>query len=380
MKIIPYGRQYIDHKDIKSVSRVLNGELITTGSQVDKFENKIKKFLNCKYSITCNSGTSALFLAFKSIDIKRNDIIIMPAINFVASYNIAKQLNAKIFLADIDKETGQMLPSNVIDVCKKYKLKRIKAVVTMYNSGYPYDAEKFKKLKDIYNCFIIEDACHAFGASYKIENKNIKVGSCLHSDISTFSLHPLKTITTGEGGIVTTNSKKIAEKVKKIRSLGIEKNLNKHWEYNVKYVGFNFRLNDFQCALGLSQLDKISKFISQRKKIFLNYQKLLSKIKEINLPIHLRKYTSSHHLFIINLKKSNIKLKEKFIKFMLKNKILLQYHYIPVYRFKVFRGKYINKNSEIYYKSAISLPIYYGLKYNEQVYITKKIKEFFKKY
>ena len=379
MKIIPYGRQYIDHKDIKSVSRVLNGELITTGSQIDKFENKIKKFLNCKYSITCNSGTSALFLAFKSIDIKSNDIIIMPAINFVASYNIAKQLNAKIFLADIDKETGQMLPSNVIDVCKKYKIKRIKAVVTMYNSGYPYDAEKFKKLKDIYNCFIIEDACHAFGASYKIENKNIKVG-CLHSDISTFSLHPLKTITTGEGGIVTTNSKKIAEKVKKIRSLGIEKNSNKHWEYDVKYVGFNFRLNDFQCALGLSQLDKISKFISQRKKIFLNYQKLLSKIKEINLPIHLTKYTSSHHLFIINLKKSNIKLKEKFIKFMLKNKILLQYHYIPVYRFKVFRGKYINKNSEIYYKSAISLPIYYGLKYNEQVYITKKIKEFFKKY
>ena len=124
MKIIPYGRQYIDHKDIKSVSRVLNGELITTGSQVDKFENKIKNFLNCKYSLSCNSGTSALFLAFKSIDIKKNDIIIMPAINFVASYNIAKQLNAKIYLADVDKETGQMLPRNGIDVFKKYKIKR----------------------------------------------------------------------------------------------------------------------------------------------------------------------------------------------------------------------------------------------------------------
>ena len=378
MKIIPYGRQYIDHKDIKSVSRVLNGELITTGSQVDKFENKIKNFLNCKYSLSCNSGTSALFLAFKSIDIKKNDIIIMPAINFVASYNIAKQLNAKIYLADVDKETGQMLPRNVIDVCKKYKIKRLKAVVTMYNGGYPLNAEKFKKLKDIYNCFIIEDACHAFGASYKIGNKNIKVGSCLHSDISTFSLHPLKTITTGEGGVVTTNSKKIAEKVKKIRSLGIEKNLNKHWEYDVKYVGFNFRLSDFQCALGLSQLDKISKFISQRKKIFLNYQKLLSKIKEINLPTHLRKYTSSHHLFIINLKKSNKKIKEKFIKFMLKNKILLQYHIFQFIDLKFLEEIY-NKNSEIYYKSAISLPIYYGLKYNEQVYITKN-KEFFKKY
>ena len=379
MKIIPYGRQYIDHKDIKSVSKVLNSELITTGSQVDKFENKIKKYLNCKYSFTCNRVTSALFLAFKSINIKKNDIIIMPAINFVASYNVAKQLNAKIFLADVDKETGQMLPRNVIDICKKFKIKRVKAVVTMYNGGYPLNAEKFKKLKDIYNCFIIEDACHALGASYKIGNKNIKVGSCFHSDISTFSLHPLKTITTGEGGIVTTNSKKIAEKVKKIRSLGIEKNLDKHWEYNVKYVGFNFRLSDFQCALGLSQLNKIFKFITHRKKIFLNYQRLLSKLKEINLPTQLKNYTSSHHLFIINLKKPNIKIKEKFIKFMLKNKILLQYHYIPVYKFKIFKGKYINKNSEIYYKSAISLPIYYELKYNEQVYIAKKIKEFFKK-
>jgi dTDP-4-amino-4,6-dideoxygalactose transaminase len=146
----------------------------------------------------------------------------------------------------------------------------------------------------------------------------------------------------------------------------------------VKYVGFNFRLSDFQCALGLSQLNKIFKFITHRKKIFLNYQRLLSKLKEINLPTQLKNYTSSHHLFIINLKKPNIKIKEKFIKFMLKNKILLQYHYIPVYKFKIFKGKYINKNSEIYYKSAISLPIYYGLKYNDQVYITKKIKEFFK--
>ena len=377
MKIIPYGRQFIDRSDKLNLLKILSKEKITSGNEVLKFENKIKKFLKVKYAVSCNSGTSALFLALKSINIKKNDVIVMPAINFIASYNVAKQLDAKIFLADVDKETGQMSPENVIDVCNKFKIKKIKAIVTMYNGGYPLNAEKFKKLKKNYNCFIIEDACHALGAYYRIGNKNIRIGSCNHSDISTFSLHPLKTITTGEGGIVTTNSKKIAERLEKIRSLGIERNNYKHWEYNVKYIGFNFRLTDFQCALGSSQINKILKFISQRRKIFLNYQKLLSKLKQISLPDHLSKYNSAYHLFIINLKKPSKEKKEKFIKFMLKNKIILQYHYIPIYKFKVFKGKYLNKNSEIYYKSAISLPIYCGLSLKQQNYIAKKINFFF---
>lgn len=376
-KLIPYGRQFIDKSDKLNLLKILSKEKITSGNEVFKFENKIKNFFKCKYSYTCNSGTSALFLAFMSINIKKNDVIIMPAINFIASYNIAKQLDAKVFLADVDKDTGQMSPENVTEVCKKFNIKKVKVILTMYNGGYPHNAEKFKRLKKYYNCFIIEDACHALGANYRVGTKNIKIGSCNHSDISTFSLHPLKTITTGEGGIVTTNSKKIAEKLEKIRSLGIERNTFKHWEYDVKYTGFNFRLTDFQCALGSSQIDKIFKFISKRRKIFLNYHKLLSKLDQINLPKHLSNYNSAHHLFIINLKKPNMKIKEKFIKFMLKNKIILQYHYIPIYKFKVFKGKYLNKNSEIYYKSAISLPIYFELKFQEQVYIAKKIKEFF---
>jgi len=152
-----------------------------------------------------------------------------------------------------------------------------------------------------------------------------------------------------------------------------------HWKYDVENIGFNFRLNDFQCALGISQLSKISKFISFRKKIFKNYQNLLRTLKHINLPQHRNNYQSSHHLFIITLKKQSHTIKDNLIKYMLKNKIFLQYHYIPIYKFKVFNGKFINKNSEIYYKSAISLPIYYGLTYKKQKYIVKKIKRFFEK-
>ena len=153
----------------------------------------------------------------------------------------------------------------------------------------------------------------------------------------------------------------------------------KHWTYEVENIGFNFRLNDFQSALGISQLSKLKKFISNRKKIFNNYMRLLSKIREINLPNHDNRYISSHHLFIVNLKYPNLHYKEKLIKHMLKNKVIIQYHYIPIYKFKVFRGKYIKKNSEIYFQSAISLPIYYGLTFKQQKYVVLKLKEFFKK-
>lgn len=377
MRYIPYGKQYIDKTDIRSVLNILKGPIITTGKEVQKFEEKITKFLGSKFSTTCNSGTSALFLALQSIEVKENDVIIMPAINFIASYNVSKLFKAKIFLADVNKDTGQMSPSNVVELCKKFKLKKIKAIITMYNGGYPENAEKFKQLKKKYGCYIIEDACHAFGAKYKSKNRYIKIGSCYHSDISTFSLHPVKTLTTGEGGIVTTNSKKLDKKIKRHRSLGIKKNLKKHWSYDVDHIGLNFRLSDFQCALGISQLKKVTKFLSFRKKIFFNYQKMLKNIPNIKLPSHKKKYISSNHLFIVNLNKPNLNLKEKLIKFMLKNKIILQYHYIPIYKFKIFKGKYINKNAEIYYNSAFSLPIYYGLSNKQQIYIAKQFENFF---
>ena len=205
--LIPYGRQYIDKKDLSAVQQSLRNEKITTGAYVEKFEKKINQFLKCKYSVSCNSGTSALFLAFKAIDLNKNDKVIMPSINFISSYNIAKVFGAQIFLADVDKSTGQMTPDDIEDCCKKFKLKNVKALVVMYNGGYPQNADKFFKLKKKYGFKIIEDACHALGAEYVFKKKIYKIGSCKHSDISTFSFHPLKTITTGEGGLITSNKK-----------------------------------------------------------------------------------------------------------------------------------------------------------------------------
>ncbi len=336
MKNIPYGKQFIDSNDINEVVRILKKDKITTGPYIKSFENKISSFLNCKYSTACNSGTSAIYLALRAIDLKEKENIIMPAMNFVASYNVAKILKANVFFADVDRLTGQVTPGTILECYKKNNLKKLKAIIVMYNGGYPQNTENFLEIKKKLKCYIIEDACHAFGSEYKSKKKLIKVGSCTHSDICTFSLHPLKTITTGEGGIVTTNSKKFNDKVKLVRSHGIIKS-KYHWKYNTIEHGLNLRLNDFQCALGISQLKKIKLFINKRKKISNTYDKYFSKLSEITLLERNKKKFSSNHLYIIHI--NNKRLKDKFIKFMLKNKVIVQYHYIPIYKFRINKKK-----------------------------------------
>ena len=256
MKITPYGRQYIDSQDIRIVSKALKEDLITTGRYVKKFENKISKFLKVNYVASCHSGTSALHLALMAIDLEKDDVIIMPAVNFIAVYNMARLMNAKIFLADVNPLTGQMTPETLLECIKNNKLRKIKAIVTMYLGGYPLNAIEFYKIKKKFNCYLIEDACHALGARYFNNKKYLPVGCCKHSDISTFSLHPVKTITSGEGGLVTTNNKFFYEKILSLRSHGIDKDRNFHWKYNLSKSGFNYRLSDINCALGLGQLKK----------------------------------------------------------------------------------------------------------------------------
>jgi len=383
MKTIPYGRQYIDSRDIKSVSQALKQNLITTGNYVKKFEDKISKFLKAKYVASCNSGTSALHLAFMAIDLKKNDIIIMPAINFIAAYNMAKLMNAKIFLADADSLTGQMTPETLLNCIKLNKLKKIKAIVTMYLGGYPENVIEFCNIKKKLKCFLIEDACHALGAKYLYNKQYFPIGCCNHSDIATFSLHPVKTITTGEGGLVTTNNKILYNRIVSSRSHGIYKDKNFHWKYNINESGLNYRLSDINCALGLSQLKKINKFLNYRKKISNIYNLELKKIiNKITLPLYKRS-KPSYHLFLISINFKKIRsTKDKFLKFLRKNNILCQYHYIPIYRFKLFNQK-INLNSykgaEFYYRNTISLPIFYGLSIRFQRKIINKIKVFLNK-
>ena len=275
-------------------------------------------------------------------------------------------MGANIYLADVNPETGQMTEKNVLECIKKNKLKKIKCFISMYLGGSPERNIELFKLKKKFKCFMIEDACHALGSYYSYLGKKFKIGSNKHSDISVFSFHPVKTIATGEGGCVTTNSEKIFNKIKSFCDHGINRNDNKHWDYNIKELGFNYRLSDLNCALGLSQLNKLKKFLNYRYKIRKNYVKLLhnskitfSKISECNY--------SANHLMIIFIKFSFIKSnKDKFMKFMKNNGIFCQQHYKPIYRYKFYNLKNNEiKNflgSEKYYSSSVSIPIFYGMK------------------
>jgi dTDP-4-amino-4,6-dideoxygalactose transaminase len=381
MKYIPYGRQFIDSKDKKLILSSLSNDLITTGPFVEKFERDLKKYLNCKYSYTCSSGTAAIHLAMLSIGLKKDDIILMPAINFIASYNMAKIIGSKVFLVDVDEFTGQITPEKILHCIKKNKLKKIKALLTMYHGGYPENIEKFYEIKKKYNFLIIEDACHALGSEYKYRNNFFKIGSCKHADISTFSLHPLKTITSGEGGIVTTNNAKIAKNIKLFRSHGILRNKQKHWAYDVVRHGFNYRLSDINCALGLSQLKKINFFLKKRRMI---YQKYLKEFKNFSSNIITPKYSknikSSYHLFLLNIKFDKLnKNKDNFLKYLKKNNIVAQQHYIPIYKFTIYNRKSTNfYGAEKYFNNSISTPIFVNLNNINQNKVIKIIKNYFK--
>ncbi|MDC0875803.1 aminotransferase class I/II-fold pyridoxal phosphate-dependent enzyme [Candidatus Pelagibacter sp.] len=376
---IPYGKQYLDKFDLKMVSKSLKEPLITTGKFVKKFEDKISSFLKVKNTVSCNSGTAALHLAFLASDIKKNDIIIMPAINFVSAFNMCNQLGAKVYLADVDSQTGQMTPESLLNCIKINKIEKIKVILTMYMGGFPENILNFYKIKKKFKCLLIEDACHAFGSAYEFNNKIIKVGSCRHSDISTFSLHPLKPITTGEGGIITTNNTIIANKIRNLRSHGIIRNHKYHWKYDISNPGFNYRLSDINSALGLSQLKKITIFIKHRKKVYNYYKKELNKYQNVlNFPKYNKKNNPTYHLVLININFKKLKSnKDSLLKYLQSKNIMCQFHYIPIYKFAFYRQKgTILKSSENYYKSTLSIPIYHEFNLKKQNIVIKSIKKF----
>ncbi len=378
-KKITYNKQFIDKSDINLVSKSLKSKFITTGEYVNSFEKKITQKFKSKFAFSCNSGTAALHLAFLSIGLKKNDVVLMPAVNFISSYSMANFLGAKIFLVDVDSKTGQLTPEKILECIKLNKIKKIKVIVSMYLGGYVKNNINFFKLKKKLNCFLIEDACHAIGAKYKVNNKKYYIGSCKHSDICTFSFHPVKTITTGEGGAITTNSNLIADKIKKFRNHGIIKNSKKYWKYDIEEMSFNYRLSDINCSLGLSQMNKLDKFISRRKKIFEYYKKKFRLFKNYIEIVNSDSTSSGFHLIILNINFKKLKNnKDSFFKFLNKRNIFPQYHYIPIYKFSFYKKKQFNKfkGTEFYFKNSISFPIYHELNKKSLDFIFESVKKF----
>ena len=375
MKAIKYNKQYIDENDKKNVLNALAEEKITTGKQIIKFENNLRKYLGSKFVSCVNSGTSAIYIAIKSLNLKKNDIVIMPSINFIASYNCAINLGLKIYLSDVDPKTGQSRPKDVEDTIKRNKLKKVDLVISMYLGGQPDNVVEYYKLKKKYKFLLMEDACHALGGSYEFNNKKYKVGCSNHCDISTFSLHPLKTITSGEGGVISTNSKLIYKKINLLKSHGILRK-KKYWNYEVIMNGYNYRMSDILASLGKSQLKKLKLFTNFRNKIFNSYKKILMKYDISFQKVDKNDY-SSFHLVIILFKNKSIR--DKVFTGMRQNKFFLNLHYIPIYRHPYYQNKKFSisnfPNAEYYYERALSIPVYYGLENKDLLKFEKVLKK-----
>tara|TARA_B110000027_G_scaffold104796_1_gene111158 strand:- start:6319 stop:7497 length:1179 start_codon:yes stop_codon:yes gene_type:complete len=374
---IAYGNHNINANDIKNVSLAIRSKNLTNGPILGKLENNLEKYLGVKNALTCSSGTAAIHLAMLGINLKKNDIVIMPAINFIAAYNICKIMGAKIFFADVDKFSGQITPTSIKKIIKDKKLKKIKVLITMYMGGFAENVKEIYNLKLKHKFFLLEDSCHAFGSSIKYNSKKYKIGSCKFSDMATFSMHPVKTITSAEGGIVTTNNKNLANKIKLIRSHGLLRGKKEYWKYYSKYDGLNYRLSEINCALALSQLQRVDEFVKKRKKIYETYKKKLKNFTDyIFFPNYENSDGSSYHLNIVHLNLLRINgNKDKFIKYLNRYNIYPQFHYTPIYRLKMLKNiktsKYIG--SEEYFLSALSLPIYVNLNNKMLSFVVKKI-------
>jgi UDP-4-amino-4,6-dideoxy-N-acetyl-beta-L-altrosamine transaminase len=375
-KFIPYGHQFIDKENIKEVVNVLKSDWITQGPKVREFEEALCKYTGAKYAVVVSSGTAALHIACLAAGIQQGDEVITSPITFVASANCVVYCGGKPVFADIQDDTINIDPQEI----KKKISKKTKAIIPVHFAGHPCDLEEIYSIAKDNNLIIIEDACHALGAEYK----GYKIGSCKFSDMTVFSFHPVKSITTGEGGAVLTNNEELYEKLLMLRTHGITKDKNKllnknegDWWYEMHYLGFNYRITDFQCALGLSQLRKLDSFIQYRRKIVEIYNKDLSEIDEIILPIERPYVKSSWHIYYIRLKNSE-KRREVFKK-LSKQNIGVQVHYIPVYLHPYYIKTFGYKEgccpkAESYYKSAITIPLFVGLKKSEIKYIVDHIK------
>lgn len=368
--MIPNGHQFINKEDIDSVVSVLKSDWLTQGPSISKFEKKLAEKCKAKHAVVVNNGTAALHLAYLAANLNPGDEVITTPNSFVATSNMLLNIGVIPIFCDIRTDTYN------IDETKIEKLitKKTKAIVPVHFAGQPCEMEKIRKIANKNNLLVIEDACHALGAKYK----NFKIGSCQFSDLTVFSFHPVKSITTGEGGAILTNNRRYYEKIKLLRSHGIKKDKN---GFNVMLeMGFNYRLTDFQAALGISQLKKIDRFVNKRRSLSKLYKKELSECNQIILPQERENISSSFHLYVIRTKKIQERL--PLYRFLLKNGVGVNFHYPVIYKNPYYKKNVLNRKScsfaELYGKTAITLPLYPLLTEAEIKFIADKIKFFYK--
>ncbi|MCR4325588.1 MAG: UDP-4-amino-4,6-dideoxy-N-acetyl-beta-L-altrosamine transaminase [Patescibacteria group bacterium] len=374
--MIPYSRQSIGSDDIRAVAKVLRAPYITQGPKIEEFERVLAKYTGARYCIVFSSGTAALHAAYFAAGVGKGDEVIVPALTFAATGNAALYLGAKPVFADIEPETGNIDPK---DAGRKIT-KKTKAVVAVDYAGLPADLGAMRRLAKKHGLVFIEDSAQGLGARYKVA----KVGAL--ADMTMFSFHPVKSITTGEGGAITTDDKTYYERLLMFRSHGLTRDPKKlkekkhaAWHQEMQLLGYNYRLTDMQSALGISQMKKLNGFLAKRKALAKRYRLLLKGLEHFMLPSDVAGRASAWHLFVVRVRSSKRGARDRVFNAMRKAGIGVQVHYLPVYLHPYYRAlgykKGLCPEAEKFAESAISIPIFPNLTLRDQSRVTALIKK-----
>ncbi len=378
MKKIPYARQSIDQKDIDAVLSILKSDYLTQGPKVQEFELNFSKYVGSKYAIAVNNATAGLHISVIALNLNKGDRVITSPITFAASANCVRYVGGEVWFADIDPNTYLLDINSVKELIESKPKGFFKGIIPIDFGGLPINMEEYKALAEIHNLWLIEDACHAPGG-YFIDSKKNKnfCGNGSYADIGIFSFHPVKHIACGEGGMITTNSKKLYDKMLLLRTHGITKeNISENhggWYYEMVDLGYNYRLTDFQSALGITQLVKNKNGVEKRNQIASIYKRAFKgKLKFQDLPFNTY---NAYHLFIIEVDD-----RKELYNYLRLNNIFCQIHYIPLHLFPYYKKIGYDRadliNSENYYSKCISLPMYPTLTLKEQNFIIDKVLNF----
>ncbi len=381
--MIPYGKQHINEDDIKAVVETLQHDFLTQGPKITEFESAFANYIGCKYAVAVSNGTAALHLCAMALNVDSTTRVITSPITFAASANCVRYCGGEVFFADIDPETFLLDLFSVKSLLEKHPKGFFSGIIPVDFSGHAVNLQELRKLADEYGCWIIEDACHAPGGFFIDDNGNKQnCGNGSFADLAIFSFHPVKHIACGEGGMITTNDEKLYKQLLLLRTHGITKDpvlMHQHeggWYYEMQELGYNYRLTDFQAALGLSQLKRADVGLLRRKEIASAYNKAFKNEKKILKQSGVIE-GHAYHLYIIQVEQ-----RKELYDYLRSKNIFCQVHYIPVHTMPYYqqlgnkKGDY--PNSEYYYGKCLSLPMYPTLKSEEQQFIIENILSFLK--